>query len=74
MTFQWEVRDGYAGKSRPQFTDVSDEELLECESIDEAIRLVNDAIQDDYNTNIMPEWDEKEIRELVEKVFKNKTE
>lgn len=73
MIFPWEVRDGYAGAHRPQFTDVSDEELLECEDVDEAVRLVAAAIRDDYENQIAPEWDESEIRKLVEELFESKS-
>lgn len=73
MEFTWTIRDSYGGKHRPQTTEVSeDEELLECEDVDEAVLLVADAIRDDYENQIAPEWDESEIRKLVEEVFKNK--
>lgn len=52
MQFEWEVDDGYAGKSRPQKTEVPDDEIMECESLDEAIVLVHDSVQEDFNQRV----------------------
>lgn len=51
MRVQWEVEDGYVGKSRPQFTDIPDDEF---EDLDEAERqqVIEDAVQQDFENNI----------------------
>jgi len=71
MEFTWTIRDRYGGKHRPQTTEVSEDEIRECDSVDEAVRLVTDAIRDDYEKQIAPEWDESEIRQAIEKVMRN---
>jgi len=48
----WEVDDGYVGKSRPQHTEVPDDELAECETDEEREDLINDYIQSDFEQRI----------------------
>ena len=52
MRVTWEVEDGYVGKSRPQFTDINDEELAECETEEEKQQLINDIVQSDFENSI----------------------
>jgi len=47
MRVQWEVQDGYAGKSRPQFTDIPDEEL-EGLSEEERQLVIEDYVQSEF--------------------------
>ena len=52
MIVTWEVDDGYVGKSRPQHTEVPDNELAECETDEEREDLINDYIQSDFEQRI----------------------
>ena len=52
MIVTWEVDDGYVGKSRPQHTEVPDDELAECETDEEREDLINDYIQSDFEQRI----------------------
>jgi len=52
MEISWEVEDGYVGKSRPQHTIIDDGDLSECETVDEAMQMINDSIQEDFDSNI----------------------
>ena len=52
MIVYWEVEDGYVGKSRPQSTEISDEDLDACETEEERERLIEDCIQEDFEQNI----------------------
>ena len=72
MTFQWEVRDGYFGKSRPQYTEVDESELLECDTIDEALQVIEDAIRSDFENSVAPEWDEEYFKRQLEELFVDK--
>lgn len=56
MRITWEVEDGYVGKSRPQFTEIDDDELAECETGEEKEKLISSYIQEDFNNNIS--WSE----------------
>jgi hypothetical protein len=52
MKVKWEVDDGYVGASRPQVTEVDDDELAECETEDEREHLINERIQEDFDERI----------------------
>ena len=56
MIVNWEVEDGYIGKSRPQHTVIDDDELAERETEEEKEQLIEECIQDDFNQKIS--WSE----------------
>lgn len=51
MIVHWEVEDGYVGKSRPQETEIPNEEL---EGLSEEDRqaLIHEYVQDDFDRTI----------------------
>lgn len=49
----WEVDDGYCGKSRPQHTEVPDEELEACETQLEKRQLIREYVQADFDDRIV---------------------
>jgi hypothetical protein len=49
---EWTVDDGYAGGSRPQYTDIDDDDLDECETDEEREEFINDCIQQDFEQKI----------------------
>lgn len=71
MEITWEVEDGYVGKSRPQYTEIYDDDIRECESIKEAVELIEEAVQEDFESKIT--WGfvdseisiEEEIRDIM---------
>lgn len=52
MEVTWEICDGYVGGSRPQTTEVPDDELSECETEDEREALINSYVQTDFEQNV----------------------
>jgi len=52
MQITWEIEDGYAGGSRPQYTEIPDSELENCGGERERRRLIESYVQDDFNQNI----------------------
>ena len=52
MEITWEVEDGYAGGKRPHYTEIPEEELLDCGTVDEAIVLIEEYIFEDYDATI----------------------
>lgn len=52
MKITWEVEDGYCGGSRPQYTEVPDEDLDECETDDEREKLIEEYVQDDFDQTV----------------------
>lgn len=67
----WQVDDGYVGKCRPQKTKIDDNELLECESKEEVIKLIYDFVQEDFNNKICYSIDN--MNELIKYWEENKT-
>ncbi len=51
MKVYWEVDDGYVG-NRPHFTIIPDDEILDCETEEEAMQLISDSVQEDYEQKI----------------------
>ena len=52
MKVRWEVEDGYVGKSRPQYTEIDDEELEDYPEGEERENFINECIQDDFDQKI----------------------
>ena len=52
MRIRWEIDDGYAGGSRPQYTEIPNYELAECETDEERERLIREYIQQDFETTV----------------------
>lgn len=52
MLVTWEVEDGYAGKSRPKYTEIPDEELDELETEEEKMELIYQYVEEDFNNCI----------------------
>lgn len=46
MRIKWEVNDGYMGGSRPQHLELDDQDILECQDVEEAMQLVDGAIDE----------------------------
>lgn len=75
MKIVWGVNDGYVGKSRYQYTDVSDDGILNCDTVEEAMAMIDQAVQDDFEQKIS--WylkDREKIQVEVEKLFETKIE
>lgn len=71
MEITWKVSDGYVGHG-PQTVKVSDSELIECDTVDEALAIIEDAIQEDFQQTVSPAYDIDGIRNEVEKLFADK--
>lgn len=68
MDINWQVDDGYAGKSRSQTTHFDPKEWLEDDSTDDDIaHAIYEAIDDDFRNRVS--WCmSRDIGELVEEV------
>jgi len=66
MKITWEVDDGYAGKSRPQHTEVPDDELEDLTE-EEQFALIEEYIRGDFEERISPCWGhDRVVAELAE--------
>lgn len=53
MKVRWSVDDGYVGKSRPQYTNISLEEIPDdIEDLESLMEYVNDYIYEDFISRI----------------------
>ena len=67
MEVNWEIDDGYAGKTRQQTTKIDDEELKEnCDSVNEALEYIDRGIDEDFEQNIS--WYFSNIKEVRRKL------
>ena len=48
----WDIDDGYAGPSRPQYAYITKDELAECESADDVERLIEDYVTAAFDDRI----------------------
>ena len=48
MKVTWEVNDFYCGKSRPQYTTIDKDDFYGCETYDDYMEVVEEAVQNDY--------------------------
>ena len=55
FTICWEAADGYAGKSRPQYLDISADDVRDAGSIGEAMEMMWQAVQEDFERCVTPE-------------------
>lgn len=73
MKITWEVNDGYVGGSRPQYSNIDENEIMDCGDVDSAMDCIFDLIQEDFENNIR--WslsDYDYIKEKVKKLLKEK--
>jgi hypothetical protein len=52
---KWEAADGYVGKSRPQSFSISAEDVRFSGSLEQAVKLMEDMLFDDFQQKITPE-------------------
>lgn len=64
----WEVDDGYAGKSRPQSTEIDEDWIKNSDNEDDAMEMIEQEVQEDFNDKIR--WYFSNHEELVEEVRK----
>ncbi len=69
MDITWQANDGYVGGARPHHTSVTDDEIQQCGSLEEAMGLVESAIQEDFNTNVSCGYDYKKVEAEVKNIW-----
>ena len=52
MKITWEVEDGFMSGGRPQITEVPDDEIAECDDLEEAMVLIHAYVQEDFDQRI----------------------
>lgn len=52
MKVKWFADDGYDSGDRPQYVEVDDDEIAECETIEDLEELINEYVADAFNQTI----------------------
>lgn len=66
------MEDGYVGGSAPQGIEIYIQEIQDCETLDDAVALVEKAIEDDFRNHVIPSWDSDRLRKQIEEVWKER--
>lgn len=64
---RWEAHD--ASKLRPQHTAVDYSEIQECETLEDAVAIVEDTIREEFNEKAYPVYDLDAIQEEVQAIW-----
>lgn len=73
MKIKWEVSDNYIGKSRPQYLNIDEDKFEDCETFDEAMDLLFDAVKEDFFEKIDYEITNfEEVQNKIEEIIENK--
>lgn len=52
MKITWEVEDGYAGKARPQYLEIDDDDLAGYKIEEERDAFITECVQEEFNQKI----------------------
>lgn len=70
LEVKWTVNDGYVTGDRPQHTAISREEIRNCTTVEEAMKLIDDSIQESFEQEISWSYDrddvEQEVKDIIE--------
>lgn len=76
MIVTYEGDDGYSGCcSRPQHVHIYEEDILDCNDIEEAMSLIEDIVQEDFDQKIS--WDYANVDGILielEQIFESKND
>jgi hypothetical protein len=70
VEFRWDVSDGFAGGARPHYSHIPDCELLNCDTVECAIQVVEDWISADYAEKVSVSYNLDAIKKKVSDLFR----
>lgn len=62
MQIRYEVEDGYAGGHRWKYVEVEDEDLEQCETMEDKIKLIDEIVEEHFAQNVYPVWDRSQLK------------
>lgn len=65
MKITWEVEEGYAGGHRPHFSSINDRDIKSCDTIEDAMLLIDEILAEDFSNRISFIYDIEKVREEV---------
>lgn len=72
IRFRYQADDGYVGRDRPLHISIPANEILECDTIDDAVEMVQERIEDDFLQRVSASYDFDAIREQVAELRANR--
>lgn len=60
MKIKYIINDGYVG-TRTRQVHIPDADLNDCETREEKIELINTLVQEDFEQNVNPIWDQNQL-------------
>lgn len=69
MEITWEVEDGYCGGSASHITEIEDEDIADCQDVEEAMQFIYARVRDDFADRVRPRvesYNESEIQALID--------
>lgn len=73
MEITWYARDGYCGDG-PQELGIDDEEIKNCETEEEALALIEEAIEEDFRQKVSWSYEREDVAEEVRALLAQKEE
>ena len=69
MEITWRVDDGYVNHG-PKSTIIDDDSILECDSVEEAMDFIYDAVDESFQEQVSYFFDSEKVKKRVEELFK----
>jgi hypothetical protein len=70
MTFTYQASDGYAGGSRPLHCKIPDQDILDCDSFEDAMEMIEEYIQEDFLQKVSASYDYEDIKAKVSELMR----
>lgn len=61
----WGIDDGYVGPDAPQYVIVPDDEIADCDSLEDVEDLIDTYVREAFETTIHTYWDRSQMDDLV---------
>lgn len=61
MRVRYDIEDGYMGPDAPQYVEISDDDLIDCDTPEERAQLISDEVQFHFDQNVYPYWDNSQL-------------
>lgn len=69
MTIHYDISDGYAGGKAPHSVRIDDSDILACDTVEEAMVMIDEIVQDDFLQKVCPSWDDGKVKIEVQRLI-----
>lgn len=71
MEVEWTIEDGYVNNG-PHTLEIDDEDIRECDSIEEAMKLIDERVQSDFRQNVYATYSSATAKEAAKAILESK--